>query len=414
MLRTPVWSSLFGVLLLVLACGSEGPGDGDAGVVRDQGAGSGFVGEYFVLVRLNTSTGRTMYSIVTDGLDVGEIDLGTALELSGLSRVRSFEGKLYAFDGESGQATRWAVTEDRGFAVDTLDDGMPARMTFAPQGVTSFSNAFAFVSAERAFYFDTFGMDQIIEFNPTTMTITQTMPAALTRAGFAQVDIGSRALVTGDYVVFPISWTDFSSAMAAETAALAVLDLSGSEPVFSIVEDDRCMGAVSLHEQEGFVYTYANSLGAIAASNLSPGDLPPPCMLRWTPGDAAFDADFMIDLEALTGQSVLSGGRTRGDGILYASIYAGDEPSESLDVFELTDGPYWQLVRIDLTSGETTVMEDFPPADAASGARIVEGEYVFVESQRNDPVQVYQLGADDRREPLLSVSGDVFRIERLR
>ena len=396
---------LLAPLVALLACGGPSGADG-------AGGSSGSVEEYFLLTRVTLPAGRAMYASILPGLDHGEVDLGEALELSGFSRVRAFNGKLYAFDGESGIATRYTVSDERRFAIDELEDGSPARLSFSQLGISSFSNAFLFVDETQAFYFDTFSTNLIIEFNPTTMTLTDSFPAGLIRREYDQTNIGSRFLIIDGYAVVSLSWTDSRTADYVAAQAIGVFDLADPTSI-EIIEDARCVGTSSLFIEDGYVHAVGSNFGALGASLAEPGELPAPCVLRWEPGSDAFDPNYIFDIGAQAGHDLLSGARSRGDGRLFTKLYVGDSPANEVGLFELLAGPYWQLAAIDLTTGETEIASEYPPSGSNSGAVVVEDTYYVIETLRDEPTRFYRF--DDRASgALFSVAGDVFRIEPFR
>ncbi|MEM7135760.1 MAG: hypothetical protein AAF500_04230 [Myxococcota bacterium] len=396
-------------LVILLGCSEQslnGDGPGGAGGVGES------VAEYFLLTRVTLPTGRAMYASILPGLDQGEVDLGEALELSGLSRVRAFDGKLYAFDGESGVATRYTVSNEQGFAIDELEDGSAARLSFTSFGISSFSNAVLFVDETQAFYFDTFSSSRVIEFNPTTMTLTDSFPTDLIRPGFDQTNIGSRVLTIDGHAVVSLSWTNSTNAGFVPAQAIGIVDLDDPTSL-EIIEDGRCAGTSSLFIQDGYVYAIGTNFGVLGASFGDPDGQPGPCVLRWEPGSDAFDPDYVFDIRAEAGHELLSGARSGADGVLFTKLYVGDTPANELDLFDLLEGPYWQIAAIDLTTGETELAADFPPTGSSGGTRLIDGTIYVVESIRDAPTRFYRL--DDRAGgPLFTVAGDIFRIERFR
>ncbi|MEM7138013.1 MAG: hypothetical protein AAF500_15640 [Myxococcota bacterium] len=400
-------------LIVIAACGGESGTRGDPGAGGNSTGGGGEgSAEYFLLTRVNQPSGRAMYASILPGLDHGPVDLGEALELSGFSRVRAFNGKLYAFDAESGAATRYTVSDDQRFAIDEIEDGSPARLGFSNFGIKSFSNAFLFVNETQAFYFDTFSTDLVIEFNPTAMTLTGSFPGGLVRTGYDQTNIGARFLMIDQYAVVPISWTDTSTADYVATQAIAILDLRDPTSV-QIIEDDRCVGTSSVFLDDGYVYAVGTNFGTLGASFAEQGQLPSPCVLRWEPGSDAFDPGYIFDIGAEADLEFLTGATSRGDGTLVTKLYVGDRPPSEVGVFELMQGSYWQLAVIDLVTGETEIASDFPPSSSNTTTLVIDGEYLVADTVRNEPTRIYRLDDRDAGE-LFSVAGDVFRFERFR
>lgn len=427
-----VWNvALTGATLQTLACTSNSKGtaaatdaeppdtSSDDGVTPDPGAAdapdeAGAPQDdtaYFLLTRVNSPEGRRMYASILPDLDHGEVDLGEALELPGLSRVRAYGGKLFAFDGESGVATRYVVGTDGSFSADVLLDGSPARMSFESLGVTAFSNAFAFVSPGQAFYFDTFNSGVVVEWNPETMTITNTFDGNLGRDGFDQINL-DRIRILDDRIVLAISWGDSVSAEYVGTQNLLVLDLQDPTRL-TMIEDDRCAGTGSIFVEDGYVYALGDAFSSFVGL-LNPDEPLVPCLLRWRVGDSTFDPDYELRLdEATTGYKLLSGGVPFDASTLLTTAYVSEQDPTELGLFGALNGNHWQIAQVDRQTGGTTLVDALPPAAGATGSRIIDGQTYFVYSMQNEPARVYRYDGTTAEE-MLSVAGDIFRLERLR
>lgn len=348
-----------------------------------------------------------MYASIVPSLEAGDLELDDALELSGLSRAKTYGGKLFAFDGEAGVVTRYRLDEGRSLVLDTLEDGeTPAQVSFAGLGVSIFSTAIAFVSPSRAFYFDTLSEDLVIEWDPTEMTITQSFSANLYREGYT-TNTGELTVMDG-YIALPVSWSNSGTLDFIPSHSLAVLKLDPADHV-DVIDDDRCIGANGTFAYQGYVYSLADNLNGLAT--LSEGAVPPPCLLRWKPGAASFD-NYYLDLEDLTGFRMVSGTASPGDGTFLTQAFTSEVDLSELGPFDVLYGPYWQPTTVDFVHGTTTVVTALPQSALAATGWAIDEE-LMTPLTKESRAELFQVDGEDATE-LLSVPGELFGLERMR
>lgn len=361
--------------------------------------------------RVRSPDGRTMYASILPSLDHGTLDLGGALELSGLSRARVFQEKLYAFDGETGTITRYVIGPDGALTPDTLDGGeTPAEVSFAGLGVTRFSSLIVFVNAERAFYVDMIFEDLVVEWNPTEMTITGSFEAGLTRPGFDASGGGISRI--DDYVVVPVSWTNQTTADYVPAVAVAILDLNDPTEL-TVLEDDRCVISSDTFVHDGAVYALGDGLYGLADLFSEGETVPPPCLVRWLPGADGFDPGYYLDLRELTGEPHVANAASRGDGTFVTQLYTADTDPSTLGPYDLLDAPLWQRAVVDLETEEVTLL-DLEPAGVSAAGWAVDGTYLMTrhDARRN---RSYLHRSEGTGAPeLLNVEGEIFVVERVR
>lgn len=363
---------------------------------------------YFVLNRIRSPDGRTMFASMLPELDVGSVDVAGALELTGVSRARVYADELYAFDGESGMVSRYRIENDGSLSVDTLDgSNEPAQVSFAGLGVTLFWSTIVFVDDETAFYMD-LGQDLVVQWNPTQMTITNSFEAGVARDGF---DVSSGQISRIDrYVVVPLSWSNQASATAIETNAIGILDLEDPSAL-RILEDERCVGTSDTFEHDGAVYVLGDNFSGLAAA-LTDTALPPPCLLRWVPGAETFDPEYQLDVTQRAGFPLVAGAIARGDGTFMTQAYTSAADPSTLGVFELLDGDHWQRVIVSLEDDEATIVEDVPAGPLSARGWIVEDAYTFPQTRGSEAV-LFRLEGSAANEQL-TIPGELFFVERVR
>ncbi|MEM6296022.1 MAG: hypothetical protein AAGA54_32415 [Myxococcota bacterium] len=387
--------------------GPDGTTEGDTEPETDTGPDANAL--YHVFTRIQTPAGRTMYASMVPSLADGEVDLAQSLELSGFSRGRVFSERLYAFDGESAQITRYAVADDGTLAVDALDDGSPAQFSLAGLGVTFFYDTIVFIDETRAFYFD-FEVDLVVEWNPSDMTITESYEGGMKRDGF---DTSSGSIsVLDDTIVVPLSWGSGATGTGLLVNAVGLLDIS-APGALQIIEDDRCAGTTDTFVHDGSVYALGDNFGGLGPA-VSTDPLPAPCLLRWTPGATAFDPDYALDLSARVGFDIVAGVRTLGDGTVLLQAYTSDEDPMELGLFPFLDGPNWERVLISLEGDETTMLDAGGPGALGQRGWAIDGAYVFPRVDSDAGTATLYRVEDGEAVEQLTVTGEVFHLDRVR
>ena len=391
--------------LVATALGS-GCGDDSGGA----GGTGGADGSFLLANRVRTPDARALFLTLLPSLDVGEVT-SLGLEVPGVSRGLVYNEKVYVFDGESAVISRYVVDGDR-LALDTLDDGGEARFSMVREGVTSFTSLIAFISPERAYYIDTLSEDQVVVWNPTEMNVTSTFPAPeLARQGFATT--GSNVAVLDDFVVMGLSWRNDSQATFVPLTAMIVLSAT-EDVVVGLYEDDRCVITRSLFVDEGDVYVMSDAGGGVADLFAPPGTIPPPCLLRWVPGQTEFDPDFYRDLPEITGLPLVSGAVGRGDGTFVTQVYTSDIDPTTLEPLQLLDDPLWQWAVVDFRNDTSTVIESIPRGGLSSLGWVIDNEYIVPEfDDAGASSSLFRINGPNASE-LLSVTGEIFNVDRIR
>ncbi|MEM7137888.1 MAG: hypothetical protein AAF500_14985 [Myxococcota bacterium] len=365
--------------------------------------------QYFFVHRVRSPDLRLFFATLLSDLETPEVDLTQSLELTGLSRFFPFEDKVYGFNGESNVITRFRI-EDGDFVPDTLPDGSEARFSMSGEGVDGFNNLVVFINSERAYFIDALALGQVVVWNPTEMRVDASFRIPeLSREGFT-LSVGE-ILRVDDLILLPVGFVNRDQLMLEPKAQLAVF--SASEDRFiGLIEDERCVAARSAFLEDGAVYVMADAAGGIA--NLLDPDSAPACLLRWVPGQTEFDPEFHIDLRALTGFPFVAGAVSRGDGTFATRVFTGDLDPTTLVPTDLIEVSAWQWAIVDYRAGTTTLVEGIPPSRAVTGAWIIDGEYVLSRFDfPNNESQLFEVRGRDARQ-LLSLTGQIFLVERLR
>lgn len=267
-------------LALVAACSGSADVDdsADAGGNPDAGAQTP-PPAYLVQSGIQTPDGRTVYMSVLGSLR-DPIDLARAVELGSSSRVRTAFGKVFAFNSETLEVTRFAVGDDLAVAEED-------RFTMSPAGIGRYGWSITFVNQQLALYTDV-DTRQFIFWNPTAMEVVEAVPFA---DDIPMVNDAGRAHVSSDgqHIIVPFNHQSFEDLSTVPGARAAVLSVA-SRSLVNVAYDERCP-----YSNQGFVdpstgdYVYVGD--ALYGFSTHFG-VPPErsaCLLRIRAGDTDFD-----------------------------------------------------------------------------------------------------------------------------
>jgi hypothetical protein len=376
------------------------------------------------LVRVQNPEGRSHYLNLYRSLPAdGNIDRATGVEFSGRAQAAIFNGAIYVFDLDNTAVTRWTVD-------DALRPIEQETVSFANTGLTvACQICNAFLSEERAFIQNAWS-GTLVEWNPTTMLISQTVPlpeSALARDGMDGEFIWP--LVTGERVIFAAGWADYEGIRFGDTAAVAMIDGSREAASLEVVEDGRCgvnSGIQPFADAEGRVYAGGNWYSGwhqVGTPELAPN---PACLLRLQAGAAAFDPDYYVDLLAATSSRAVSSARGMGDGKMLLNVWPESAPAPSLeqrqeDPQAFWDALVWTYVILDVETLELTPV-DIPPAGAGNQTPLtLEGDtlvQVYEDGRTTNQrgATLYRVNPDGSVQRLLAAGtgGDFAMVSRLR
>jgi len=365
---------------------------------------------YFAQVETQTPDGdRLVFMSILSSLDA-EIDLGSAIELGGASRIRTFNGKLFAFSGETFEVTRYGLDENN----DPVEED---KFSLAGLGTTNVSSSIAFVSESRAYYADILTR-QFVIWNPTAMEIVNTIPFPDEIPQSPQAD---RPIVDQNGRVFlALAGLDFTTFQVAPGATVAIVD-PVAETVTVVTDETAPAGNVGTIDDAGDYYFTANSYFGIG-HNFNIELQPSPVILRINNGESEFDPTFRLD-----------GADTNVDefpDILHYTIFgnryvvgAHDDSNGNLadnpgGLFAALAGP-WQLwignvnnldgIRVQENEGELFLFAPF----------VVDGEFytspTFIdERSADDPAPLYRITDNGTLELVNQTVGFIRRVGRIR
>ena len=401
------------ILPVVIALGCGDDGDSGSGGTGGTGATGGVgpappSGALLATQRVFTPDGRFVAAQVISDLEGQELDVSQSLELSAFSRTYVFDGRVFVFDGENLQVSRYVVGDD----LTLTEDG---RLSMMGVGITNFQPTVIFVSPTRAIYV---GLEEIaVVFNPEAMEITSTFDVpGITREGLiARFTAPARI---GDEIYLAIGWWD--SETASIYRAVAALVLSAEEDrLLRLVEDERCVYGQAGFAFEGAYYIVGNNFNGWF-DLLLPGELPSPCLLRLPEGAAEFDPGFYVDLESTTGSRFFAGPpwEIGGGNFLNQIFDSAEDPFEFEDPTTILGGSFWRWSVISLPGGEVTRLEELPlsTTNPFIPFRVDGVAHFTVDDVTEMTSTVYRIDPEtlETSSVLLSRSGQIIGLERIR
>ncbi|MEM8893111.1 MAG: hypothetical protein AAGC88_00955 [Bacteroidota bacterium] len=363
---------------------------------------------YLLQVETQTPEGdRLVYLVVSDQID-DPIDLGEAIEIGGVSRIRSYNGKVYAFNGETLEVIRYGLDETNTPVEEDV-------FSMANLGLQTFASAIAFASDTRAIYVDA-NIQQIVIWDPTAMEIVNTIPFGDNFPASAQFD---RPAVNAEGKVYLATvGLDFTTFQVGAGAQVVIID-PVAETVEVVFDETLPSGNVGLLDMAGDYYFTANTYFGIG-HNFNIELQPTPAIYRILNGQNTFDPDFILD-----------GATTNEDGypdILHYTV-SGDRyvvvahddstgPLSDKDLFSAFSAPWllytgtvgeWNAVRVPAAEGELFLFAPY----------IVDGEFyttpTFIDDRGADAVNpLYRITASGTLETVTESPGFIRLVERIR
>jgi hypothetical protein len=347
-------------LVAAAACGEGSPKNPDASVDTTPAV--------LVAERVFTSPTTRQYilSVLAD-VPSGMVDRSGALVLDSAD-VELFGGKIYVRSRTANTMTRYTVTRGLELVKDS-------EFSFATLGVEALRFSNVYVSAERAYLMDSFAW-RLIGWNPSTMALTGEVisiagmkkDASLTGSISPAVQVGTRLMAA-------INWENFTTLAMYPGSGLLVIDpATPSTPTF--VEDARIGGGFRVTAVGGDAYLTGTVGGDVRkfGSAFGGGALPQSGLVRLPAGQTAFDASYLVDVEAITGTKSVGAVHRLSDTVLLGQILdpALDLPATLSEFRSSTD---FEFVFIDPVQKTFAPVAGVPKGSLANGGNhVVDGK----------------------------------------
>jgi len=308
-----------------------------------------------------------------------EIDLSTGVEISGRAIVSGRErtGEFYVTsDEEPSVISKWSLN----------DGGVPeqtGRLSFSGLGVPNiFASPLRIVSDEDAVILDpTAGL--LVRWNPSTMEIVHTIDLSDDVLYGSTVSFGELNpdtpgfLEVGGKIALPLAYYNQDDSVPSRSVVV-LYDPESQET--DVLVDTRCHASKAAPGPDGHLYMASNDTVA-ATHRITPERSPAPCLLRVRADTGAFDPDWMLDLNELTGAATMGVVPGR-NGTFY--LRALDETQVTIaedsvpdDLIGVAAWRMWRITGLTTTDPEADVAPEFGYGSSRMAVNVVDGRVYF-------------------------------------
>ncbi|MEM8965248.1 MAG: hypothetical protein AAGE93_02450 [Bacteroidota bacterium] len=245
-----------------------------------------------VLYAINTSSpdGFIMYMGAYAEFPETEPDRANMVELGSLSDAVTYNGDVFSFNWDTRTVTKWEVSPElalnRGTTISFANVGIPA---YAP---------FTFHSETRAFVFDVLN-GQVVEWNPTDMSITETTTITMAPNGYSSLAY-RHVQVHNDRILLVVNNIDPDSGFKVDDMVMVGLYDVNSKTMEYKTDARMSTTSSSVMDSQGIVYLTPNRgihFPMVFGNNADVTNFGK--MLRFDMNTGEFDPSFEMDLGAL-------------------------------------------------------------------------------------------------------------------
>jgi hypothetical protein len=394
--------------LSALACSSDSKPEA-------AGVGDGPVYALMIQVQVPDSDDRTVYAVLSDTLDLGDVTLDQAREFSGVANFGAIGGKLYVSSGEEPRIDRFEITDELGWrpdgAISFANYGLPE------DGANIFSQWF--VDEHTAYL--SFDVTRRIVWDPANLAITNVLEDStleLSRGELTLTAGGNRAGIRYDGPVLqPFFYHDEDWLEFAPSSPIAGYDPLTHEE--HTIIDAPCSGlAVATRDEQDNTYfsTWDYSPGRALF-----GLAPPPCTVRVGP-DLTLDEAWTTDMTSLTEGRLSINFRYLENGKGLTEVLHDEEfalaPGASYDpsIEDLIwEGGAWRLWHVDLDLGQAWPVEGIEPGgNGLQVATVDDRTFLLVGYEASGNTVAYELDDDGSVTERFRTPGEAFKWIRVR
>jgi hypothetical protein len=354
-------------------------------------------------------TDSTSYIPIVPSLDVDEISLDDAKEISGRASIGLVGKWLFIAGSSEPVVTRYEITEDG----KLKEDGS---LNFMNYGVPEFfaidSWGAVFVNPEKAYIFNGSDGSHIV-WNPTTLEITGEIKGPdITKEGY---NLESIAVVRGNRMYRLFTLLNYDTwEFLAKPQYLAVYDLDKDE-IIDIVEESRCPQLFNrpFVDESGDIYFsgWVWSAGLALTS-----DYPKSCALRVKKGDDTFDPDWQLNFGDVTDGRQGAMLRYLGKGQALLDVFHAErvEIDDKTDPEELANTPNWRLWKIDLEKKTGAPIESLDFKAGGFTDITIDGRtFLMVPNEDYSETKAVDLIGDETKDGF-KVRGSSYDVRRIR
>jgi hypothetical protein len=324
--------------------------------------------------------------VVDEWPESGELDYDRAVELGPPGVMRVDGSAIYFYHAEKGEIERLTVDDELNVTRD------PKRLSFVAYGIKGFDPEPIWVSKTLAFMVDE-KTAQVARFNPSTLRIEGVEPIdpnVLERDGLkVQFQLG---IAAGDRLFTATSWRSWDTNTVYTATVLGVFNQADTANGPQLIEDKRCAASVAVGPFVDDKHVYAigdgvNGFDILANPNLSDK---PQCVVRMPIDGDAFDQDYFLDIQEVTGSPAIYMAYPMVEHKLLVSMWNPDvelsvakKDATKADWF-WEGPPYYQYAIIDLETKAVTKVEGLPDAAMRSPKVLIVDERNYVQTFRED------------------------------
>ncbi|MET0343028.1 MAG: hypothetical protein ABW252_18620 [Polyangiales bacterium] len=367
---------------------------------------------YLIGANVQTTDESTMYLWATKQFEGATLDLKKARELNGVGSVHVFNNYVYMPDAEQDTIRRFSVVGD------DLQEG--PSVSLANQGLEYLSYVDAFLSPERAFIVAS-NQFKIIEWNPTTMTITKTHDiAGFKREGWGNEFRGGFMRPDGKYFMYWAYTNERKDFL--NTFVMGVWDAATG--TLTLEEDPACpttAGFGGYFDEQGDLYLIADSFGLFTQF----GGFKDPkgaCLLRVKKGETKLDPAFKMRPSEAMGGAFPWGFYYLGNGLAFTSGIDPATPAKYKSVFETLFAPEHEGWLLDTKNGTARKIQNLPKDGVGFESHTMDGRLfvprtsgkVTIENIESTSSTLFEIKPDASATPVISLPGYIAPVLRVR
>lgn len=242
-------------------------------------------------VRVNTPSGRVFYLGAYDKFP-STLDYKTMTEIGPGATIYSYGEHPYVWNGTASTLTRYNVSNEMKISASDA-------LSLAGTGVSGTFGPPAFVSETEAYFF-ALNDGKIIKFNPTTMSITETItvtPLPLSNDAAVKTSTYMSYVTSAKKIILPVAATPTDYNKFPQYAQIAVFDIASK--VVTYVKDTRMsMGYDTFAKgDDGTLYYRPSRATSLSLDYSTVTEAPPAGALLKVNPDGTFDPNFFVDLK---------------------------------------------------------------------------------------------------------------------
>lgn len=412
MLRNTLRVATLCTIVCSAACGSDDDESESPSGLLDAGSGAapspdgGAADDpnrlYIVGANIQTTNESTFYAWTAKEFENVKFDLKQADELSGVSEVVPYNGYVYVPNSEKQTITRYEIKNDK------LVPG-PA-VSFAGQGLMWLSYVDAILSPERAFVVN-YDQWKIIEWNPTTMTITKLHDiSGLKREGWGNEFRGG-FLRDGKFIFY---WT-YTNARKDFLNNFVVGVWDTATGALTVEEDPTCPASAGFGgyvDEAGDIYMIADSFGLFTQFG-GFKDPKPACIVRFKKGETKLDPTFKQHPSTALNGAFPWGFYYVGNGLAFTSAIDPAVPAKYNSVFETLFAPEHTGWLLDVKAGTAKKIEGLPRDGVGFESHRTDGRLfvprtsgsVTIENIKSTESTLYEIKPDATVQKVITLPG---------